>query len=385
MRKKLLCRMLGVALGISLIAGGCGAGGQDTGNDTPDTENVGNEEDPVDEGGSEESAGGEIYDGYYWEDSTGLKSFYRFNEDGTYYAKFFDGGVTDAGTYEILDEEMEYSAGPGADGDIEAEDDNEMATAPQVIAVTSYLSGETLKLPFADDTICDISLGGMSHHKTLKHDAEYAYVASVEEIPIIIQEFYLGGSFGSMLTLNHDRTFGDATGDAYLNGTWDMAGDGVYDLTYADGSTATLTVLEGGTDAVLAMGDGTEIELSNSTGDNVTVLSMVAESAEVGLPMTVGLRLDCYSDNTCELIVSVAEVGAELVADTGTYSISDTMAFTFTFENAGEIAGEPDYASATESSIDVNTQYTGDVTVDFNGSQTPLSIDSILTGTYHVE
>lgn len=43
-------------------------------------------------------------------------SFVRLNEDGTYYAKYFDGGVMEAGTYRVLDEDMEYYADGGTDG-----------------------------------------------------------------------------------------------------------------------------------------------------------------------------------------------------------------------------------------------------------------------------
>lgn len=38
----------------------------------------------------------------------GMETFYHFNADGTYYASFFMGAVTDAGTYEIKDEELAY-------------------------------------------------------------------------------------------------------------------------------------------------------------------------------------------------------------------------------------------------------------------------------------
>ncbi len=324
-------------------------------------------------------------DGYYFENTTGLNSFYHFNEDGSYYGKFFDGGVVDAGTWKLLDEAMEYSVNGGADDDFGTLEDNEKATAPQVIELTSYLNGSVLKIAYDNDKLCDTTLGGMAGNKTLEHKADYEYVASVEETPIIICEFYANGSVGSMLTLNHDRTFGDTTGDTYLNGTWEMTDATNYTLTYTDGSTAQLSVSDNKKTAEMTLADGTVVALADSTepeNENAMVLSLEAKDAQVGLPMGVDVYLNAYSDGACELAVYVAAVDATLIADTGTYTVDAAMQFVFIFDNAGEIAGTPDYESATESGISVSADYAADVTVEFNGTQTPLSINSTLSGTY---
>ncbi len=112
------------------------------------------------------------------------------------------------------------------------------------------------------------------------------------------------------------------------------------------------------------------------------IMSLTSGSVHVGLPMDVTLRLDCYSDNTCRLVLEVAQFGVELEADQGAYHVSETNKFTFHFENAGELTGEPDYASATESSIDVMAAYKAKLKERFNGSMLDLTIDTKVKGTY---
>ncbi|MFR8317189.1 MAG: hypothetical protein ACLU94_03470 [Catenibacillus sp.] len=390
-KSKMMVSLLTLTMSMGLMFG-CSAPA-DTGNkdtkETKDTiaeagvqstENTGEAE-------TERAADGHvsITDGYYHENSTGLNSFYRFNEDGSYYAKFFDGGVVDTGTWQILDESLEYSTSGGADEDWGTVEDNDKATAPQIVEVTSYLDGSVIKMAYDGDKLCDIVLGGMAGNKTMAHEADYNYVASVEEVPIIIAEFYANNSVGSMLTLNHDKTFGDTTGDLFLNGTWEMTDSKNYKLTYADETTAVLAIGEDGKSAVLTLADGSAIELADRIDNGeaaVAVMTLEAKDAQVGLPMGVDLLLNAYDDGTCELAVYVAAIDTTIVADTGTYAVDAAMQFTFTFENAGEIAGVPNYDSATESGIEVTAEYVADVVIDNAGTQTPLSIRSALTGYY---
>lgn len=112
------------------------------------------------------------------------------------------------------------------------------------------------------------------------------------------------------------------------------------------------------------------------------IMSLTAENVQVGLPMDVTLRLDCYGDNTCRLVLEVVQFGVELDADQGTYHVSKAKKFAFHFENAGEVTGEPDYASATENSIDVTAAYKAELEERFNGSMTVLTIDARVKGTY---
>lgn len=381
--KKLLALLTAGVLGTSMLLSGCG----DNKDSAEASQGGSTAEESTSESNPEASGEVQMWDGYYKDESTGLLSFVHFYEDGTYYAKYFEGSILDAGSYQVLEEELEYSVDGGADGDMTTEADNTKATASQVVVMTSYKSREPMKIAYVDDQLCDMSLGGMASHRTMLHDVGYAYNPNTDETAIELFVFYLGNNIGSNFILSHNRTFVDVTGDMFLDGSWDMKEAGVYALTYSDNSKATLTVDASGSKAVLAKADGSELDLKDTYEDEgdlsgVVVMSLTMEDAQVGLPMGVNLRLDCYGDNTCKMIVEVAQIGVELEADQGTYSMSETMKFTFNFENAGEVVGDPDYASATESSIDVAAAYKADVEVEFNGATTPLSVDSEVKGTY---
>ena len=365
---------------MSMLLGGCGdkeaASGSSAVKDTP----VSTEE---------TKASGEInmWDGYYQDTSTGLLSFIHFYEDGTYYCKYFEGSFLEAGTWQVLDEEMEYSVDGGADGDFNTVEDNKKATAPKVVEMTSYKTGIPVKIAYDSDQLCDMSLAGVANHRTMTHDPEYAYNPATDEIAIDLFVFFANNNVGSSLTLSHNKTFVDVTGDLFLEGTWDMKEAGNYELVYSDNTKGTLKVDADGKKAVLEKDGSEALELKDTFEDepdlsNQVVMSLSAEDAQVGLPMGVGLRLDCYGDGTCKLIVEVEQVGAELEADTGTYTVTEAYKYTFAFDKAGEVAGNPDYATASESGLDVSAVYKADVSVEFNGSETPLSIDSELKGTY---
>lgn len=381
-RKHISAIVLSVVLGMSTFLGGCGNREETT---TAPEESIKTEEGT--ESASEVRGEVQMWDGYYEDTSTGLLSFIHFYEDGTYYAKYFDGSVLDAGTYQVLEEEMEYNADSGADGDFGTEDDNTKATASHVVEMTSYQSGTAVKVAFTDDQLCDMSLGGMANHRTLTHNAEYVYDPDVDETAIELFVFYADNNIGSNFILSHNRTFVDVTGDTFQDGSWEMTEAGTYTLIYSDGTEAVLTVGADGRSAILTKSGGDELALKDTYeegGDlsGAVILSLVAEDVEAGLPMGVDLRLDCYGDNTCKLIVEVSQIGAEIEADQGTYSVTESYQYTFNFVNAGNVAGTPDYASATENSLDVAAVYKADMEVEFNGSVTPLSIDSELKGTY---
>lgn len=380
MKRKSMAIMMAAALCASMLLAGCGA---EQAASQAETDAV--QEETAE---SEEEASGEaqMWDGYYKEDSTGLLSFVHFNEDGTYYAKYFDGGVMEAGTWKLLEEEMEYFADGGADEDFNTEEDNTKATATQVVELTSYADGKAVKVAYENDQLCDMSLGGMANHRTMTHDAEYAYNPDTDETAIELFVFYADNNIGSNFILSHNRTFVDVTGDAFLDGSWEMKEAGVYALTYADGSEAALTVAQDGKSAVLSKADGDEVELKDTyeeTGDlsDAVVLSLTAEDAQVGLPMGVNLRVDIYSDDTCKLIVEVEQVDAELEADQGTCSLdTSNYKYTFHFEKAGELVSEPDYANATPEGMGMTLSYKADTEVEFSGNLTPLSIDAVLEG-----
>ncbi len=149
----------------------------------------------------------------------GMETFYHFNADGTYYASFFMGAVTDAGTYEIKDEELAYMVSAGADGTAGTEDD-EMATATQIVELVSYVNPTPVKVAYVDGKLVDISLAGMANHRTMALTEGKAYDASTET-PIKVVNLYADNLEGNTLTLYHDKSFVDYTGEMGIYGTWE--------------------------------------------------------------------------------------------------------------------------------------------------------------------
>lgn len=361
--KKTLAMLLCAVLVLSCGLAGCGdtpTGGStpsDSSSPTPDSTSAG---------------GGKLTDGIYEETTIGLKTFYRFNEDGTYYALFFNGGVTEAGTYEVMDKEIEYRE-EGAD-DTTAK----TLTSSQAIVTTSY-QGKVTEIAFENDTLQDCNLGGMGGYRFLHHNAEYNYIPADEEQPLPIYTFYADNLSGNSLTLYHDKTFVDYTGDVGVEGTWEKTGAFAFTLTDEDGNVAILAI-DGGS---AIYGDKTLSDTIVNEGEPIVINTYRVDETEVGLPMPVALRIDCYDNSTCKLIVEVAVANQELEADNGTYELDELMySPTFHFTKLGDIACEPDFDNATENGLPVNIQVKGEVeTTDESGNVTPMTLDAVLSGT----
>jgi len=306
-----------------------------------------------------------------------LETYIHFNEDGTYYGFFFGGGVIEAGLYELLDESFEYSVSGGADENFDTPEDNEKATASQVVLFKSY-DGKEQKGAYVDGEIRDISLGGMSNHQTMMQNAEFVYDITKEQ-PVVVAQYYLGGEAGSNLVLYHDKTFADYTGDMGEEGTWVMNDDGSFTLTSTDNNNAEYTLVRSDKGAAYTK-NGETLELSASAGE-AAVISFKVEGIQVGLPIGVDMHIDCFADGTVKAFIFVAAVNADIEVDKGTYTVAEIFKYTFNFETAGEIAGVPDFGSATASSIDVDVPYKADVVGSFGGNDTPMSIDTTLRGT----
>ncbi len=313
-----------------------------------------------------------ITDGIYEETKIGMKTFYRFNEDGTYYAFFFDGGIMEAGTYEILDQSKDYRE------EQESDEGAKTLTAPQTIVTTSY-AGKVTEIAYADDTLQDCNLGGMSSYRFLHHNAEYPYDPATDEQAIVVYTFYADNAAGNTLTLYHNRTFVDYTGDVGKEGTWEKISDTEFTLTDEDGNAASLII--DGKNAKYGDKELADSIIDENAGGVINTYRV--DAAEVGLPMTVGIRIDCYDDATCKLIIEVAEIGAELLADEGTYELDATVFTpTFHFNSLGDIVSTPDYANATPTGIPASIELKGNLDVpDGSGNITPMTFDCVLTGT----
>lgn len=323
--------------------------------------------------------GNTVLDGVYDMENNdfGMETYLHFSPDGTYYAHFFMGAVVDAGTYEVKDEELVYLVSAGEDGTAGTEDDV-TATAAQIVEMISYTNPTLVKVAYVDGKLVDYSLAGMANHRTMALTEGKAYDPA-NETPIAIVVLYADNLEGNTLTLYHDKSFADYTGDWGVFGTWTKNEDGSYTLIDEDDedNVLTLTVNEDGT-AAYAAADG-EAKLLTTTVGPVAVNVFKAEGVQVAsgdTTMGADVTLNCYDDGTCVLLVNITAIGMEVEADKGTYTVEDIFRFTFNFDAAGEIAGQPDWASATQTGIDVNVPYAA--TVQAMGSD--LTIDAMLNG-----
>jgi len=329
-----------------------------------------------------------ITDGIYFNNIDMPMTWYHFNEDGTYYAKLFEGSMLEAGVWELVDEGTEHYEDANGNGFADDEERDHTVVSPQTIITTPYSTGVPNRLAYENDTLMDITMGGgISSNRFLIHDPAYAYNPDVDEIAIQLFLFYANNDIASNFILNHNRTFEDVTGDVLDPGTWEMTGEGEYALTYDFGGSATLTVDAKGTSAVLTKDDGTTVELRDTykeSGGIAQFMSLRNDEVTVPeLPMSVAVRIDGYSDGTCQLIVEVAAVGAELVADQGTYEVTPAMVPTFHFDIAGDIEGTADYANATENGIPFTVAYSAKVSPEFQGTNTDMTMDVEVTGIYN--
>ena len=114
MKKKILLSII-LLIAVSLLAlSGC-AGNSTTTTTTTEETTTASETTTT-----EAPATGLTAGRYEWKNPpVDLESYVRFNDDGTYYAYYFGGGVIEAGTYELLDESIEYYINGGADEDFE--------------------------------------------------------------------------------------------------------------------------------------------------------------------------------------------------------------------------------------------------------------------------
>lgn len=386
-RKQLLSLVCVLALCAGLLV--LSACGNENAENSPSNSPSPSQSETVTPSQDQEPAGeAKLTDGYYKTEISGLPSYVRFNEDGTYYAYYFDGGVTEAGTYEVADKSADYYETYN-DG---VADEASKKTAAQVITLTSYVGGGVTEIPFDGDRLCDFTAGGMSSHVFMDHDAAFAYNADdMENPPIAVQTLYANNDAGMTLTLYHNRSFVDYTGDKRVSGTWAPAAGG-YTLTAEDGGAYTLTLSDGGAAYDKA---GESVELA----DKITAGTVDAEfvpEADVpvsGVPGMDGpsdcpVKLVVYDNDTMELITDI--FGNEVVVDKGSYTVDTSgpiPAYTFTFESAGELTTAPDYASATASSIVLNLSYAvTDAACSVNVGGAPmdlsLSLEAALSYTY---
>ena len=265
MKKTLMIGLLSMSLAAFTLSG-CGGGGDDSANSSAQGEQK--EEEQQEEKDPIEEMKENMTKGYYFTEneavaSTGLRTFIHFSDDGTYYYIGFDGGYLDAGEWDLVEKEVTYTT-PGEDGIYYAPNDadNGEATSQYAVEFKSYQDSlGTYYLAYADDKIQDANPGGLSSHNTFGHIADYNYDPAVDEIwPVAVKQARVGDDESLSITLYHDKSFEDFTGDTGVYGTWEKVSDTEYKLTTDDGKEAKI-VFNGDT-ATYTNPDGQEVALT---------------------------------------------------------------------------------------------------------------------------
>ncbi len=278
-----------------------------------------------------------ITDGIYeWTLGDGMSAFYRFREDGTYYAK--DWLETDAGTYEVKDESFTYE-GSGIDG--AAEGTEVSGTTTKKVVTNSYTRG-VKEFGLAEDGLygADAPFAQIKN-RVFKHKPDFEYDDS-KEAASPIYTFYFDNVEGATLVLYHNKTFEDFIGETGIEGTWTKETNGSFKLT-ADSNVYTLTV--SGKSASYIKGTDT-LELWNYIS-NGSVKATFEATAQVNVlgAFDADFRIELYDDYSCKAILNnslipVADANGDLVVDTGTWELDMTTGMPvvkFVFETAGNI------------------------------------------------
>lgn len=214
-----------------------------------------------------------------------------FHADGTfYYSKLNDGSQT-AGTWELMEGELEYTV------------DEETFTAQQYFVFTHY-DGFVEQVPFVEDVLYNLQIQGFASNFT--HNKE-GIIAPEDEFPVTVFEYVLEGDDYSTIKLQHNGFYVD-TIDAYYEGTWQKEVN-VYTLTPdEEDSTCTLTVADDAMSAVYVSLDGTEYNVVMPMPEGPVVL-MTFEGES--------LTMDVYDDGTCAVLYG------GVIAVEGTWSYSN--------------------------------------------------------------
>lgn len=149
-----------------------------------------------------------------------------------------------------------------------------------------------------------------------------------------------------------------------------------------DGTKLTLSLTDGGASYEKG-GETVELASKLTAGEVVAEFAPEGEVPVTGVPGMDGpsdcaVKLLVYGNDTMELVTDI--FGNEVVVDKGTYTVDTSgpiPVYAFTFESASELASEPDYASATESSIVLNLNYAvtdAACSVDVGGNVMDLSL-----------
>lgn len=354
--KKFLAMLCGCLLVVAMLAG-CG------GKDDADSKKT----DSADNG----AVSGDVSDpaGYYqWTyDVEGLGTWVNYihlyeesSIGSVYYMGVASNQMTQAGTYEIVNEKCDYEVAfeRAAEGE---EQKMEKGSADYTIVFTSFDGAE---------------MGRCAYDGTyIYNDTENVCATGCEKVRMTKDPDGLDGKYGQAdsgyqgevgiayltaknpedetctVTMNHNGTYADLIGEYEVDGTWELSADKkTYTLTPDDASDtgATVVVSDAGDSATYTPDGGEAVELAIDTKKAASIsLKGGAHSDTMGLDIDV--EMACYADKTCELIISMGPAAVPL--DQGTYSVEEDGSIKFTMDTLGELTANSGDTGVT---LDIN-------------------------------
>lgn len=278
-----------------------------------------------------------VYDGAFIGAAADKTWRLKLKEDGTYYNQHAFSQT--AGTWKLLDEEMEYNSAVKLPEGVDEDQENPVyKTATQVIELSEY-GGKTMKYAYAEDKIWGVEMDWGMSHKNLTHDPDYEW-NEADETPVVVEQFYLLKDSSQSVALNHDGSFQDSINS--ISGTWTVS-DGVYTLTARSGDTYTLTPSEDGTSAEYSSAEETitlyETSINSTYSFNGTVSATLKGETEV---QNFEFRLSLYENGDADMAFYDADAYLTAV-ETGKFTFENDV---FAFDFADDVNDNDNVAAA---------------------------------------
>ena len=237
--------------------------------------------------------------------------------DGTFYLSKFNDSSSLAGTYELVDGDMDYVERDGTT----------TGTASQYFKF-SYYDGFYEECPYANDQIYGVTLTGF---KTVLAFKDEPWDVSKEN-PVTVEEYANVDDEYATIILQHTGAYVDTINE-YMEGTWAKEGN-TYTLQPNDvDGTCELIVAEDGKTAEYKGIDGSAVSmerpnmpLATFAGDQLS-LALYKEGVAKVLVGTsaVGEGTYTYADGTLTLTIAEADVPVTANED-GSLSVEYTFA-----------------------------------------------------------
>ncbi len=341
--KKVLALLCTGLMAVSLFAG-CGSKKTDNADTDTKTEAKGDVSEP---------AG--YYQWTYEVDGMGtwVNYIHLYEESSignVYYLGIASNQITQAGTYEVVKEKCDYEVSfeRAAEGE---ETEMKKGSTDYTIVFSNFAGEEVGRCAYDGtyiyndtDNVCGTGCEDVRMTKDeegLDGKSGQADSGYKGEVGIAYLKAVSTADETCTVALNHDGTYADLIGEYEVDGTWKMADDKkTYTLTPDDSSDtgATVVVNEAGDGATYTPEGGAAVELTIDVSKPKALDFVGVSPSDMG--MDINVEIACYSDKTCDLIISLGT--AQMPMDAGTYAVADDGTITVTLEKMGELKTNAD-------------------------------------------